>query len=101
MMRTLPGSLESVSHLVVVTVVVAVGVIGCRDERAVRPPTSGSAVKSEPVGVRRASPPRPLLKVAKDDGSGEFELLELTTLFADLETRQSHQVVTLHHSNSR
>ena len=79
MMRPMPGSLKSVSGVVVAMMVVGVGAIGCRDERADRSLASGSTVKSGlAAGVHRTSPPRPLLKVAKDDGSGDFELLELT-----------------------
>ena len=78
MMRPMPGSLKSVSGVVVFMMIVAVGAIGCRDERADRSLASGSAVQSSPAaGVPRAAPPRPLVKVDRDDGSGDFELLEL------------------------
>ena len=65
--------------LAVVLMVTSSG-CGCRDDDAgggADPPdtTAGSSVGE---GVCRPSPPpRPLLKVPKDDGSGDFEVLEM------------------------
>jgi len=79
MTRPLPESLGWMSALVAVAVVIAVGGSGCRDAGPADRPASGSSVKPENVdGGRLSSLPRPLVKVAQDDGSGDFEMLEMS-----------------------
>ena len=74
--QNLPGLLALAAALLVVSA----GGCGCQGDDAdeVSRRTTGSTVKPTDVGSRRpASPSRPLLKVARDDGSGDFEMLEI------------------------
>ncbi len=72
------GSLVRVLNLGAVCLAAAVVGCGCRDDdRGVAGrSTSGSTVAV--AGRRSSRPPRPLLKVPRDDGSGDFEMLEMS-----------------------
>jgi len=74
----LPKSLRWLAFLVVAGS--AVSGSGCRDGEPVRRPTaSGSSVKPDNSVERGpAIRSRPLVRVVKDDGSGDFEMLELS-----------------------
>lgn len=78
MIRSFSQVLGRVLAFLVVGLTASSSGCGCRDDGTVGPPatTAGSSVG---VGAQRTSPrPRPLLKVPKDDGSGDFEVLEMT-----------------------
>ena len=62
-----------------IAVVLTVILGGCGGRDVDRPSSSGSMVKPVSVnGGRPTSSPRPLLQVVKDDGSGDFQVLEIS-----------------------
>ena len=75
--RILSGRLAAAAAMLLVLA----GGWGCQDDDAggVSGGTSGSTVKPPDAGLQRpVSAPRPLMQVAKEDGSGDFEVLEMT-----------------------